>query len=123
MSGVMNMNSVLITGASSGIGEALALACVRRGAKNLFLCGRNAERLDAVVRACRDAGAQADGRVLDVTDEGAMRAWVEACDATISRVSELQPNVETAKRYDAAFPIYRDLYVALKAQFGAIAGL
>lgn len=54
---------------------------------------------------------------------GAYGNIVEACDATISRVSELQPNVETAKRYDAAFPIYRDLYVALKAQFGAIAGL
>ena len=54
---------------------------------------------------------------------GAYGNIVEACDATISRVSELQPNAETAKRYDAAFPIYRDLYVALKAQFGAIAGL
>ncbi len=48
---------------------------------------------------------------------------VEACDATISRVSELQPNAETAKEYDRAFPIYCALYRALKEQFGAIASL
>ena len=41
----------------------------------------------------------------------------EACDATIRRVSELDPNPEAQKEYDAKFPVYRELYKALKASF------
>ncbi|MBR1921239.1 MAG: SDR family NAD(P)-dependent oxidoreductase, partial [Kiritimatiellae bacterium] len=42
--------NVLITGASSGIGAALARGCARRGDR-LFLCGRDAARLEAVAAA------------------------------------------------------------------------
>ena len=95
--------NVLITGASSGIGEALALACADRGDR-LFLCGRDAARLDAVAAACRARGATADARVLDVTDEAAARDWIRACDdaAPLDRVfsnagvatgPEIEPNV------------------------------
>lgn len=74
--------NVLITGASSGIGEALALECARRGAASLFLCGRNEERLSAVADACRALGAEVHARSLDVTDEAGVRRWVEECEAT-----------------------------------------
>ena len=95
--------NVLITGASSGIGEALALACADRGDR-LFLCGRDAARLDAVAAACRARGATADARILDVTDEAATRDWLRACDAAapLDRVfsnagvatgPEVEPNV------------------------------
>ena len=73
--------SVLITGASSGIGEALAVECARRGARHLFLCGRNEARLAAVVKRCEDLGACVSGKVLDVTDADAVRAWIGECDA------------------------------------------
>ena len=75
--------NTLITGASSGIGEALALACATRG-DSLFLCGRNAARLDAVADACRrrlGERGRVETRVVDVTDEKAMREWILACDA------------------------------------------
>ena len=75
--------TVLITGASSGVGEALAIECARRGVRNIFLCGRNAERLSAVVKRCRDEARDAavvDGQVVDVTDAAATRGWIEACD-------------------------------------------
>jgi short-subunit dehydrogenase len=68
-------NAVLITGASSGIGHALALACARPGA-TLHLCGRDATRLDAVAVACRDLGADVHARTLDVTDAPEMAAWI-----------------------------------------------
>lgn len=74
-------HTVLITGASSGIGAALALECARRGAKRLFLCGRDAGRLEDVAARCRAAGADVRAEALDVADEAAVRAWVNACDA------------------------------------------
>ena len=72
--------NTLITGASSGIGEALARACARRGDR-LFICGRNAERLAAVAAACRESGAEVHEQVLDVTDEDATRRWLQESDA------------------------------------------
>jgi short-subunit dehydrogenase len=73
----MTPASVLITGASSGIGHALAIACARPGAR-LHLSGRDAERLEQVAASCRAAGAAVDAVVLDVTDAAAMAAWIEA---------------------------------------------
>lgn len=74
--------NILITGASSGVGEALAIACARDGAENLFLCGRNADRLTMVAEKCsRRGNGRVHVRVVDVTDEAAMRAWVGECDA------------------------------------------
>ena len=81
MSAMKYADNILITGASSGIGEALALECARRGAKRLFLCGRDAGRLEGVAVRCRAEGADVRAEVLDVADEAAVRAWVNACDA------------------------------------------
>ena len=75
--------TTLITGASSGIGEALAKEIARRegAAATLFICGRNKERLDAVAAACRAFGAKCEASLVDVTDADAVRSWVDAADA------------------------------------------
>lgn len=72
--------NTLITGASSGIGEALALASARRGDR-LFICGRDKERLSKVAERCRMLGASVRADVLDVADETATRNWIESCNA------------------------------------------
>ena len=71
--------SILITGASSGLGEALARAYAGPAAA-LALSGRDGQRLEAVAEACRALGAEATAAVVDVTDPGAMKRWIEAAD-------------------------------------------
>jgi short-subunit dehydrogenase len=74
-----NPKSILITGASSGIGEGLALHYARPG-NTLFLSGRDKDRLEAVATECQKKGAQAHAHVIDVRDRPAMQAWIESCD-------------------------------------------
>lgn len=66
---------VLITGASSGLGRALAEACARPGAV-LHLSGRDGGRLAAAAAACRARGAEVREALLDVRDAAAMAAWI-----------------------------------------------
>lgn len=67
--------SILITGASSGIGAALARGYAAPGVV-LFLGGRDAARLSMVADACRRLGATVHPATVDVTDAQAMAAWV-----------------------------------------------
>ncbi|MBU0799964.1 MAG: SDR family NAD(P)-dependent oxidoreductase [Alphaproteobacteria bacterium] len=71
--------SILITGASSGIGAALAVHYARAGV-HLFLGGRNQDRLLAVADKCRARGAVVEITLLDVTKREETTAWVQAAD-------------------------------------------
>lgn len=70
---------VAITGASSGIGEALALAYARPGVL-LSLTGRDVGRLAAVAKAAEARGARVREAVLDVCDRDATADWTVAAD-------------------------------------------
>lgn len=67
---------VLITGGSSGIGEALALEYARRG-YDIALLARRADRLAAVAARVEQAGGRAASIHCDVTDDGSVRDAVE----------------------------------------------
>lgn len=71
--------SILITGASSGIGRALALAFAGPDAQ-LSLIGRNAQRLGQVADEARARGANVITTQLDVRDGDSLRAWISAQD-------------------------------------------
>jgi short-subunit dehydrogenase len=71
--------SILITGASSGVGASLAVAYAREGVR-LALIGRHVERLQAVAQSCRARGAEVDLAFIDVRDARSMRVFIEAFD-------------------------------------------
>lgn len=65
--------TALVTGASSGIGEAIALGLAREGVA-LALMSRCADRLEGVARRCRESGARAECQALDFADLDALDA-------------------------------------------------
>eukprot|EP00762_Andalucia_godoyi_P003261 ANDGO_06645.mRNA.1 putative oxidoreductase MXAN_5909 len=76
-----NYKAVLITGASSGIGEYLAyeFATQIKGVR-LFLVGRNRERMNEVKSRCESLGAKVELGFVDVRDRDALRAFVFQAD-------------------------------------------
>jgi NADP-dependent 3-hydroxy acid dehydrogenase YdfG len=76
---------VIITGASSGIGEATARLLASRRAK-VVLGARREDKLKRIVEEIRHAGGQAMYQVLDVTDSAANQAIVEGAKKEYGRV-------------------------------------
>jgi short-subunit dehydrogenase len=70
---------VVITGASSGLGAALAQAYAAPGVA-LGLIARDAARLEAVAASCRDAGATVKAETIDVVEREPLAAWLAAFD-------------------------------------------
>src|SRR5215213_7432444 len=69
----LNGSRVLLTGATGGLGQAIARALHERGA-HLVLTGRRAEVLDGLVS---ELGDRAEARALDLSDAGAVRGFCE----------------------------------------------
>jgi short-subunit dehydrogenase len=75
----MTPRHVLITGASSGIGAALAHRFARPGTK-LSLTGRDPTRLRQVSERCGNASADAQWQAMDITDAHVVGQWIMDCD-------------------------------------------
>ncbi|MBD2019155.1 glucose 1-dehydrogenase [Leptolyngbya sp. FACHB-36] len=76
---------VLITGATSGIGEATARSFAKEGAK-VFFCGRRADLGKKVEREIRSAGGEATYMQTDVRQAEQVKAFVDACVAKYGRL-------------------------------------
>jgi len=70
-----NPKSILITGGSSGLGEALCLSYAAPGIHITFN-GRDKTRVNDLATRLKKSSATVDGRVLDVTDRDAMKDWI-----------------------------------------------
>jgi short-subunit dehydrogenase len=66
---------IVITGASSGLGAALAQAYAEKGSQ-LYLTGRDSTRLEAVATQCRQKGAEVTTAALDVTNRDMLGSWL-----------------------------------------------
>ena len=77
---MIDPKSILITGASSGLGRALAIDYADEGI-TLYLTGRDRGRLAAAADACRAKGAKVRAEPLDVLDRQSLAAWIEELDA------------------------------------------
>lgn len=71
--------TVLITGASSGIGKALALHYARAGSR-LALIGRDSARLQHVAHECRRLGGNPHCGLIDVRSRAEMAEWIAEFD-------------------------------------------
>jgi NAD(P)-dependent dehydrogenase (short-subunit alcohol dehydrogenase family) len=94
--------TVLVTGASSGVGEATARAVAERGA--VVLCvARRREELDRVVASIEAAGGAAHGYTCDLTDAAATDALVERVLAEHGHVDLLVNNAGRSIRRSLEF--------------------
>jgi len=72
---------VVITGASRGLGAALALSYAAPG-RVLGLLARQEDRLEEVAAACRNRGSRVETGVVDVQDHSTIQAWFDAFDTS-----------------------------------------
>ncbi|GAA1625576.1 SDR family oxidoreductase [Nonomuraea maheshkhaliensis] len=93
---------VLITGASSGIGEATALRLAADGHR-VVLGARREDRLASIAKAIEAAGGEADVRRLDVTDRRDVAAFADAAAERHGRIDVIVNNagVMPLSRLDA----------------------
>jgi NAD(P)-dependent dehydrogenase (short-subunit alcohol dehydrogenase family) len=90
-------HAALVTGASRGLGAALARELAQKGAR-VVLVARNAEPLEAVARSIRESGGEAHALVADVADKhavyplaGTAAELVGPVELLIHNASELGP--------------------------------
>lgn len=88
---------ILITGASSGIGEATAIALAQSG-RDVFLVARRADRLKSLSETLkRSHSAQVEWSELDLADENACESWLVSNEDLLSRCEAAVLNAGLAK--------------------------
>jgi short-subunit dehydrogenase len=91
MMSVFTAKTIVITGASEGIGRALALQLAPQN-PNLVLAARTESRLDEVVDQCKQLGAEAVAEVTDVTDERQCGELIEGAIEAFGRIDVMVNN-------------------------------
>ncbi|MFD3522189.1 SDR family NAD(P)-dependent oxidoreductase [Streptomyces sp. NPDC058653] len=107
MKAVFSGRVVLVTGASRGIGRAVALAFARQGAR-LVLAARSADGLAQVADEVRALGSQVLTVPTDVTSPSAVAALVEAATDRFGRIDVLVNNAGVGRVGEVESPAFAD---------------
>jgi 3-oxoacyl-[acyl-carrier protein] reductase len=89
----------LVTGASRGIGKAIALELARSGASVVVNCRSRMDQAEGVVREIRDGGGQAEAFAADVSSETDVKALVEFTLRRFQRIDILVCNAGIVRDY------------------------
>lgn len=115
-------HAALVTGASRGIGKAIALMLAREGC-NVALVGRHAEALHHVQAACETQGVRALALALDLAERAMIASAIDACEEAFGGLNILVNNAgmhRFASAMDADLELWdRMLDVNLRAAMHA----
>jgi NAD(P)-dependent dehydrogenase (short-subunit alcohol dehydrogenase family) len=110
----------IVTGASKGIGAAIAVRFAAEGAQ-VALCARTSAAVEAVAAEIRASGGQANATALDVADHVALAAFVQSTIATHGRLDVVvnnAPSVTYAALTDMDVATFRrDFHVNVDSTF------
>ena len=93
----LNGKNVLVTGASGGIGAALAEGFAARGA-TVGICARRADRLDEVLARCRAHAPNSRAWTIDLSDLGALDDFARQAADDLGGIDVLVNNAGIPKR-------------------------
>ena len=88
--GLKGKNAIIL-GGTRGIGRAIADTLAKEGA-NVAVCARNADQVAAAVAELKALGVNATGASVDVTDGGALKAWIAAAASELGGLDILVSN-------------------------------
>ncbi|MCM6762045.1 SDR family oxidoreductase [Rathayibacter sp. ZW T2_19] len=92
--GKLDGKTVILTGASSGLGKQQAIRIAEEGA-NLAICARTQSKLDETRALCEQAGATVLAMPVDITDYDALVGFVDATAETFGTINALVNNAHT----------------------------
>jgi 3-oxoacyl-[acyl-carrier protein] reductase len=84
--------SALVTGASKGIGFAIAELFAEEGA-NVAICARNADQVGNAVMSLAAKGVKSWGKAIDVADPPALKGWIEGAAGEFGGIDSIVCNV------------------------------
>ena len=93
----LSSKTILVTGASQGIGLSLAEGYANAGAR-VYLNGRNAEKLNAEVARLSNSGVKAESAVFDVTNEQEVKKGIGSIMSKSGKIDVLVNNAGIHKR-------------------------
>lgn len=99
----------IITGATRGIGKAIALRMAEHGAR-IVVSSRKAEACEAVVAEIRDAGGEAVARPCNITDTDGLDGLVDAALSTWGRIDTLVCNAAVNPYYGPSAEMPMELF-------------
>ena len=114
--GILANKKIIVTGATSGIGQAIAIRCAEEGADVAF-CAHVAQGAELTTKAIEDAGQRAIFKLVDLTDLNATRLFAQDAIAELGGVNGLVNNAGANLWHGVATSTFEQLDHCFKVNF------